>query len=111
MERIGHFGRGLSGNRVTPIRRHLGQRHKNKSTLVKPRVRQNQPVGLVQHLAVNVEQVEIKNSRFPTLSPCPARLPFDVVQNFENHLWRLGGFDPNHAIGEPGLIRSRNRRR
>ena len=47
---IQHLANGFADQGVTPVRRDVRQRHQNKGTILKPRVRQDQLVRRIDHL-------------------------------------------------------------
>ena len=79
---------------MAPGGRNLGKRQEHESTLVEPRVRQDER-GCLGHLAPIIKEVEIENARCVSLAAYTTKLSLNVLQRREQI---LRGLPASHQV-------------
>ena len=93
---------------MAPVRRNLGEWLEHESTLMEPRVRQDER-GRLRHLALVIEEVEIEHARRVSLSAETAKLSLDCLQHRKQVSSGKMGRQRRDRVNEPRLVRPRYR--
>ena len=102
-------GDGLPGYRVNPARGKIGQWPQHKGANMHARMRQDHRI--IHHHAAKIEDIDIEDAGFIALHPDTAEPGLTFVQNRDQLIRREVGFDFDHRVLEPGLVRSGDRGR
>src|SRR6516162_1660388 len=93
---------------MPPVGRNLGERLEHESTLMEPRVRQDER-RRTRHLTPIIKEIEIEHARGVSLPADATKLSLDRLQHREQVSRREVGCQRRDRVNEPRLVRARYR--
>ena len=91
---------------MPPVGRNLGERLEHESTLMEPRVRQDER-RRTRHLTPIIEEIEIEHARGVSLAADATKLSLDCLHHRKQVSRREVGCQRRDPVYEPRLIRAR----
>jgi hypothetical protein len=93
---------------MPPVGRYLGKRLEHESTLMEPRVRQDEG-GRLRHQTSIIEEIEIEHAGGVSLAADTTKLSLERLQHGEQVARGEMGYQRRDRVNEPWLVRDRYR--
>jgi len=93
---------------MPPVGRYLSKRLEHESTLMEPRVRQDER-GRLRHQTSIIEEIEIEHAGGVSLAADTTKLSLDRLQRCEQVARGEMGYQRRDRVNEPWLVRERYR--